>query len=81
MNNRYLAEVLWAVAADLDRVTQLLWERPEGVDPAEVLAVVTLGRDDMSRRVACANMAVAAAILDRREPFMVPTQTPPDPFW
>lgn len=59
---------LFSVAEDLHHVAERLWERPDGQDPAVMLALATRGRDDMSRRVACANVSVAAAIIDVPEP-------------
>lgn len=62
MDNHDIAHILRAVARDLDTVADQLTRTTTPADPVAMLAVATRGRDDHTRRVACANIAVAEAI-------------------
>lgn len=58
----------WPVASNLCEVAEDLWEAPEPYRPEVMTAMARLGRNDLSGRVACANVAVAAAILVQKVP-------------
>lgn len=73
MDNTYAAQILRAVARDLDMVADQLVRSAGPCDPIPLLALATRGRDDYTRRVACANIAVAEAITGDTDPD-------PDPF-
>ena len=64
MTNDDAYELLTAVIADLEWVTDRLRENPHGPDATTLLAVATLSRDEFSRQVAWINAAIAGALLN-----------------
>ena len=81
MDNLYIAGILRAVARDLDQVADRIARTNAPCDPVAMLAVATRGRDDHTRRIACANIAVAEAVGDDlgHDPLSALDDLPPWP--
>ena len=62
MRRRDVAEVLWAVAADLQWVGDRVWEDPARNDPLHLLAGVTRTEDEFSRDVAAIHEAITLTL-------------------
>jgi hypothetical protein len=79
MDNLYAAQILRAVARDLDMAAGQLARSVGPCDPIPLLAMATRGRDDYTRRVCCANIAVAEAITSDTDTFDALGELPPWP--
>ena len=64
MNNADIYDLLTAVTADLEWVTDQLRHNPDTTDPLQLLTTVTPPRDQFSTQVAHINKAIAQAVAE-----------------